>query len=70
MVVLSNNKDDNGNGSSLGFVMRRCNVLTVVKKRSLGFLNVTNFMAPGFSYKRYIRVCECEVRMGFFSKDR
>lgn len=61
----SDDDGDNGSDSPLRFVVKHCNALTVVEARSLRFLDVTNYIAPGLSYKRYVRADGCEVKKVF-----
>ena len=30
------------------------------------FLDVTNFLAPGVGYEKYLKACECSVQKGYF----
>ena len=56
---------DDGDGA-LRFVVKRSNALTVVETRRLRFLDITNFIAPGFSYERYLKAYGCELTKGYF----
>ena len=56
---------DDGDGP-LRFVVKRSNALTVVETRRLRFLDITNFIAPGFSYERYLKAYGCELTKGYF----
>ena len=55
--------DDDG---LLHFVVKHSNALTAVETRRLRFLDITNFIAPGFSYERYLKVYGCELTKGTF----
>ena len=57
--------DDDDDGP-LRFVVKRSNALTVVETRRLRFPDITNFIAPGFSYERYLKVYSCELIKGTF----
>lgn len=37
-----------------------------LKTKHLRFLAVTNFLAPGFSYDKFLKVYECPQNKGFF----
>ena len=41
-------------------------MLTVVETRRLHFFGITNFIAPGFSYERYLKAYSCELTKGYF----
>ena len=55
--------DDDG---LLHFVAKHSNALTAIETRRLRFLDITNFIAPGFSYERYLKVYGCELTKGTF----
>ena len=48
------------------FVVKRVNSLTCVESRSFRFLDILNFIAPGFSYEKYIKAYGCSLSKGFF----
>ena len=50
--------DDDG---LLHFVAKHSNALTAIETRRLRFLDITNFIAPGFSYECYLKVYGCEL---------
>ena len=60
---IDDNVDDDG---LLRFVVKRSNALTVVETRRLRFLDITNFIAPRFSYERYLKAYGCELTKGDF----
>ena len=37
-----------------------------IKTEALKFLDITNYMAPGFSYSQYLKAYECTEEKGFF----
>ena len=37
-----------------------------LKTNSLKFLDISNYVAPGFSYDQFLRAYECEQTKGFF----
>ena len=53
--------DDDGDDGLLHFVVKHSNALTAVETRRLRFLDITNFIAPGFSYECYLKVYGCEL---------
>ena len=38
-----------------------------MKTDSLKFLDISNYLAPGFSYDQFLKAYECEQTKGFFS---
>ena len=65
----SDSGDSDGSEADDGlfrFVVKRSNALTVVEMRRLCFLDITNFIAPGFSYERYLKTYDCELPKGYF----
>ena len=59
---------DSGEGGDgpLRFVVKCSNAQTVMETRCLHFLDLTNFIAPGFSYERYLKAYSCELAKGCF----
>lgn len=37
-----------------------------LKTDNLRFLDITNFLAPGFSYEKFLKAYECPQSEGFF----
>ena len=37
-----------------------------LKTEYLKFLDITNYLAPGFSYDQFLKAYECEQTKGFF----
>ena len=48
------------------FTIKRNNNIICLKTRNLRFLDVTNFLAPGFSYDKFLKAYECPQTKGFF----
>ena len=48
------------------FTIKRNNNFMCVKTDHLRFLDVTNFLAPGFSYDKFLKAYECPQTKGFF----
>ena len=57
---------DSGDSGEVGdgplrFVVKRSNALTVIETRRLRILDITNFIASGFSYERYLKAYGCKL---------
>lgn len=48
------------------FMVKRNNNHMCIKTTNLKFLDVSNFLAPGFSYAQFINAYECSLQKGFF----
>ena len=48
------------------FVIKRNNNHMCLKTEHLKFLDITNFLAPGFSYDAFIKAYECSQTKGYF----
>ena len=48
------------------FTIKRNNNFMCLKTEHLRFLDVTNFLAPGFSYDKFLKAYECPQTKGFF----
>ena len=48
------------------FTIKRNNNFMCFKTKHLRFLDVTNFLAPGFSYDKFLKAYECTQTKGFF----
>jgi hypothetical protein len=46
--------------------VERNNNCMCIKTEALKFLDITNYMAPGFSYSQYLKAYECTEEKGFF----
>ena len=49
------------------FVVKRQGGLSCIQTKRLRFLDICNFIAPGFSYSKYLKAYECSEEKGFFS---
>ena len=56
--------DDDGVGSM--FVIKRNNTFMCLSTDQLKFLDMINYIAPGFSYDKYLKAYGCEVTKGHF----
>ena len=50
----------------LKFVVKKDNALTCLSTDKLKFLDITNYLAPGYSYAQYLKAYEIPVQKGFF----
>ena len=48
------------------FVIKRNNAFMCLSTDQLKFLDMTNYLAPGFSYAKYLKAYGCEVTKGNF----
>ena len=52
------------------FTVKRNSNHMCLKTNSLKFLDISNYVAPGFSYDQFLRAYECEQTKGFFTYER
>ena len=57
-------EENEGNGSF--FVIKRNNTFMCLSTDQLNFLDMINYIAPGFSYDKYLKAYGCEVTKGHF----
>ena len=57
-------EENDGIGSF--FVIKRNNTFMCLSTDQLKFLDMTNYIAPGFSYDKYLKAYRCEVTKGHF----
>ena len=48
------------------FVIKRQNTFMCFSTRKLKFLDIINFLAPGYSYDKYLKAYGCELQKGHF----
>ena len=48
------------------FVIKRQNTFMCFSTRKLRFLDIRNFLAPGYSYDKYLKAYGCELQKGHF----
>jgi hypothetical protein len=53
-------------GEDFNFVVKRVNSMSCVQSRRLRLVDVCNYIAPGFTYAKYLRAFGCTVEKGFF----
>ena len=50
----------------LQFVVKKNNAFMCLQTERLKFLDIRNYLAPGFDYATYLKAYKCTVRKGFF----
>ena len=53
-------------GADFKFVVKKSNNLACIKSRRLQFLDILNYLAPGYSYAQYLKAFKCSAEKGFF----
>lgn len=48
------------------FVVKKCNQYMCISNGQFKFLDITNFVAPGFSYDKFIKSYEIDLHKSFF----
>ncbi len=51
------------------FVIKRQNTFMCFSTKKLQFLDIINFLAPGYSYDKYMKAYGCELQKGHFPYD-
>ena len=59
-------KQEDQEGIASFFVIKRNNTFMCLSTDQLKFLDMTNYIAPGFSYDKYLKAYGCEVTKGNF----
>ena len=59
-------EEDENEGDGSFFVIKRNNTFMCLSTDQLEFLDMTNYIAPGFSYDKYLKAYGCEVTKGHF----
>ena len=61
-------QDDKEENEGIGsfFVIKRNNTFMCLSTDQLKFLDMTNYIAPGFSYDKYLKAYGCEITKGHF----
>ena len=49
-----------------GFVVKKVNKMTCIDTSRFRFLDIANFIAPGYSYAKYLKAFKCTQAKGFF----
>ena len=59
-------QDDDDDDDETRFVIKRQNTFMCFSTKKLKFLDIINFLAPGYSYDKYLKACGCELQKGHF----
>ena len=59
-------EEEENDGVGSFFVIKRDNTFTCLSTDELKFLDITNYIAPGFSYDKYLKAYGCNITKGFF----
>ena len=59
-------EDDDDDGDETRFVIKRQNTFMCFSTKKLKFLDIINFLAPGYSYDKYLKAYGCELQKGHF----
>ena len=58
--------EEDDDDDETGFVIKRPHTFMCFTTKKLKFIDVTNYLAPGFSYDKYLRAYGCELQKGHF----
>ena len=58
--------DDDDDDDETRFVIKRQNTFMCFTTKKLKFLDITSYLAPGFSYDKYLKAYGCELQKGHF----
>ncbi len=50
----------------LKFIVKRTSTYMLIKTDMLKFLDITNYLAPGYSYSKFLRAYDVHQQKGFF----
>ena len=53
-------------GEDFAFLVKKKNSMACVETNFCRFLDITNYIAPGHSYDKYIKAFNCDLNKGFF----
>ena len=59
-------EEEENDGVGSFFVIKRDNTFMCLSTDKLKFLDMTNYIAPGFSYDKYLKAYVCKITKGFF----
>ena len=59
-------QDDDDDDDETRFVIKRQNTFMCFSTKKLKFLDIINFLAPGYSYDKYLKAYGCELQKGHF----
>ena len=58
--------DDDDDDDETRFVIKRQNTFMCFSTKKLKFIDISNFLAPGYSYDKYLKAYGCELQKGHF----
>ena len=53
-------------GKDFNFLIKKTNAMTCIESSRFRFLDICNFIAPGFSYDKYLKAYNCQSTKGYF----
>ena len=56
---------DSSEEDGIGFVVKRNNAYMCIKTERLKFLDISNYLAPGYSYDQFLKAYECTAQRFF-----
>ena len=59
-------EEDDDDDDETRFVIKRQNTFMCFATKKLKFLDITSYLAPGFSYDKYLKAYGCELQKGHF----
>ena len=72
-LLKPSKQDDNDDGNDeeeeddeTRFIIKRQNTFMCFSTKNLTFLDIINFLAPGYSYDKYLKAYGCELQKGHF----
>ena len=63
---LGGDGDEEEEEEGISFIVKKNNNFMVIKTKKWKFLDIMNFLAPGFSYDKFLKAYECTITKGFF----
>ena len=61
-----NDEDEEDDDDETRFVIKRQNTFMCFSTKKLKFLDIINFLAPGYSYDKYLKAYGCMLQKGHF----
>ena len=63
---IDEEEEDDDDDYETRFVIKRQNTFMCFTTKKLKFLDITSYLAPGFSYDKYLKAYGCELQKGHF----
>ena len=63
---MTKTSEDDDDDDETRFVIKRQNTFMCFSTKKLEFLDIINFLAPGYSYDNYLKAYGCELQKGHF----